>query len=147
MSVDVIISDHPPHIREEKDRDYPHTPSGMPGVQTLLPIMLDHVNQGRLSLGRLVELTSRNPARIYGMKGKGSLAVGNDGDLSVVDLQAERTIRNEWIETRAGWTPFDGVEVRGWPLATISRGVIVMRDGEILAPGRGRPLRFETDGR
>lgn len=141
--VDVIGSDHAPHTREEKDAGYPDTPSGMPGVQTLLPIMLDHVNAGRLSLQRLVQLTSEGPSRVYGMSKKGRLEPGWHADLVMVDLEAKRTIRNDWIATRAGWTPFDGVRVTGWPVATIIRGRVVMRDGEILEGRRGRPIRFD----
>ena len=79
---DVLGSDHAPHTREEKDHPYPESHSGMTGVQTLLPIMLDHVNAGRLSLERLVDLTSHGPQRIFGIRGKGRIAVGYDADLS-----------------------------------------------------------------
>ncbi len=140
--VDVIGSDHAPHTREEKAKPYPDTPSGMPGVQTLLPIMLDHVAAGRLSLARLVDLTSADPARIYGMIGKGSIAEGCDADISVVDLNAKRRITNQWIASRCGWTPFDGMQVTGWPIATIIRGQVVMREGALLGEPIGAPLRF-----
>lgn len=140
--VDVLGSDHAPHTREEKDKPYPQSPSGMTGVQTLVPIMLDHVNGGRLSLERLVDLTSAGPARIYGIAGKGRIAVGYDADFTVVDMQAERTITHDWIESRCGWTPFDGKKVTGWPVATIVRGRIVMRDGQLLGNAAGEPVRF-----
>ena len=140
--VDVIGSDHAPHTREEKAKPYPDTPSGMPGVQTLLPIMLDHVAAGRLTLARLVDLTSADPARIYGMIGKGSIAEGYDADISVVDLNAKRRITNQWIASRCGWTPFDGMQVTGWPIATIIRGQVVMREGALLGEPIGAPLRF-----
>ena len=140
--VDVIGSDHAPHTRAEKDRKYPNTPSGMPGVQTLLPIMLDHVAAGRLTLERLVDLTSAGAVRIYGIAGKGRLAVGYDADLTLVDLAARRTISNDMIASKCGWTPFDGVTVTGWPTATVVRSQIVMRDGEALGDPIGRPVRF-----
>lgn len=140
--VDVIGSDHAPHTLEEKARPYPDSPSGMPGVQTLLPLMLDHVHHGRLGLQRLVDLTSAGPARVYGLAGKGRLAVGYDADLSLVDLDAERTISNHHQASRCGWTPFDGWTVRGWPVATIVRGALVACDGAITGAPAGRPVRF-----
>lgn len=140
--VDVIGSDHAPHTLEEKERAYPSSPSGMPGVQTLLPIMLDHVNAGRLSLERLVDLTSAGAARIYGIAGKGRIAVGYDADVSIVDLKARREITKDWIASKCGWSPFEGMSVTGWPIATIVRGRIVMRDGDLLGDPGGRPVRF-----
>ena len=141
--VDVLGSDHAPHTRDEKDKPYPQSPSGMTGVQTLVPIMLDHVKQGRLSLERLVDLTSAGPARIYNIAGKGRIALGYDADFTVVDMKAERTITNDWIESRCGWTPFDGKRVTGWPVATIVRGCTVMRDGQLLGAPVGVPVRFQ----
>ncbi len=141
--VDVLGSDHAPHTREEKDRPYPQSPSGMTGVQTLVPVMLDHVSQGRLTLERLVDLTSAGPARIFGITGKGRTAVGYDADFTIVDLKAERIITNDWIASRCGWTPFDGKRVTGWPTATIVRGRVVMRDGQLLGAPSGLPVRFQ----
>jgi len=140
--VDVLGSDHAPHTREEKDQRYPATPSGMPGVQTLLPLMLDHVNAGRLTLARLVDLTSAGPARIYGIAGKGRIARGYDADLTLIDLEAEREITLDWLASKCGWSPFEGTRVRGWPMATIIRGQIVVRDGELQAQPSGQPVRF-----
>lgn len=140
--VDVLGSDHAPHVREEKEHEYPDTHSGMTGVQTLVPIMLDHVNQGRLSLQRFVDLTSHGPQRLFGIRGKGRIAVGYDADLTVIDLKRTETIRNSWIESRCGWTPYDGVTVQGWPVGTFVRGRKVMWDGEILAPAEGEPVGF-----
>jgi dihydroorotase len=139
---DVLGSDHAPHTREEKARPYPASPSGMPGVQTLLPIMLTHVARGRLTLERLVDLTSHGPQRIFGLADKGRIAEGYDADLTIVDLKARRTLRHEDMATRSGWTPFDGLEAEGWPVATIIRGVAVMREDEIVAPSLGGPVRF-----
>ncbi len=140
--VDCIGSDHAPHTREEKAKPYPQSPSGMPGVQTLLPLLLDHVNAGRMTLERLVDLTSAGPARIYGIAGKGRIAVGYDADLSLVDLKSRRTIRESWIVSRCGWTPFDGMTVTGWPVATIVRGHIVMRDDQLVGTPIGDIVRF-----
>jgi len=139
---DVIGSDHAPHTTEEKAKPYPASPSGMPGVQTLPAVMLTHVAEGRLSLERFIDLTSAGAQRVFGLADKGRLAVGYDADLTVVDLKARRTITHAQQATRVGWTPFDGFEAKGWPMATIIRGAVVMRDGELTAPAMGRPLRF-----
>jgi dihydroorotase len=141
--VDVLGSDHAPHTKDEKARPYPASPSGMPGVQTLVPVMLTHVAEGRLSLERFIDLTSHGANRIFGLADKGRLAVGYDADLTVVDLNARRTLRHEDMATRVGWTPFDGFEAKGWPVATIVRGRIVMREDEIVAPSLGEPVRFQ----
>jgi len=140
--VDVIGTDHAPHTLEEKARPYPASPSGMPGVQTLVPVMLTHVAEGRLTLERFIDLTSAGPQRLFGLAGKGRIAVGYEADLTIVDLKARRTIRHADMASRAGWTPFDGMEAVGWPMATVIRGRVVMRDGELTAPGEGRPMRF-----
>jgi dihydroorotase len=140
--VDVLGSDHAPHAREEKAKDYPATPSGMTGVQTLVPIMLDHVNAGRLSLMRLVDLTSAGPARLFSIARKGRIAVGYDADLTVVDLKRRATITNGWIKSRVGWTPYDGVTVTGWPVGTFVRGARVMWEGELTGCGRGEEVAF-----
>ena len=140
--IDVIGSDHAPHTREEKDRVYPDTPSGMPGVQTLATILLDHVNKGNLTLERFIDLTSAGPQRIFGIAGKGRIAKGYDADFTIVDMALSRKIENKWIATRSGWTPFDGMTTKGWPVATILRGQIVMRDFAAVAPAQGKPVRF-----
>lgn len=140
--VDVIGSDHAPHTREEKAKRYPASPSGMPGVQTLVPLMLDHVAAGRLSLVRMVELTATTAARNWGLKNKGALTVGRDADFTIVDRKARRTITNAWIASRCGWTPFDGMTVTGWPKATVIRGTVVMCDDQVLGDPIGKPLEF-----
>ena len=140
--VDMIGSDHAPHTLEEKAKPYPQSPSGMPGVQTLVPVMLDHVNAGRLSLARFVDLVCGGPQRVFGIAGKGRIALGYDADLTLVDLKARRTITNDWIASKCGWTPMDGKTVTGWPMATVIRGRTVMRDGEVLGEPGGEPLRF-----
>jgi dihydroorotase len=142
--VDVIGSDHAPHTIEEKEKPYPGSPSGMPGVQTLLPLMLNHVAEGRLDLHRLVQLTSTNAHRLFGIKNKGALAIGCDADFTVVDLKAVWRIDKSWLKSKCKWSPFDGMEIHGKPVATIIRGRAVMRDGDILGEARGRPLAFST---
>tara|TARA_A100001037_G_C15137165_1_gene631749 strand:- start:264 stop:1505 length:1242 start_codon:yes stop_codon:yes gene_type:complete len=140
--VDVIGSDHAPHTREEKDQVYPNTPSGMPGVQTLLPLMLNHVSEGRLSLLRLTDLLCEGPNRLFGIVGKGRLAVGYDADVTLVDLAASREITDDWVAAKCGWTPFAGMTVTGWPVGTIIRGRSVMRDGQLMNEPSGQVMRF-----
>jgi dihydroorotase len=140
--VDVLGSDHAPHTLEEKAKAYPNSPSGMTGVQTLVPVMLDHVAAGRLSLQRFVDLTSAGPARLFQIARKGRVAVGYDADLTIVDLKRRETIRDEWIASRCGWTPYHGKEVTGWPVGTFVRGARVMWEGEVLAPSTGKAIRF-----
>jgi dihydroorotase len=139
---DVLGSDHAPHTRAEKEHPYPESHSGMTGVQTLLPIMLDHVNAGRLTLERLVDLTSHGPQRIFGLRGKGRIAVGYDADLSIVDMQRRQTITDQWIRSKSNWTPYHGVSVQGWPVGTMVRGRRVMWEGEIAGPATGQPVKF-----
>jgi dihydroorotase len=139
---DILGSDHAPHTLEEKAKPYPQSPSGMTGVQTLVPIMLDHVNKGRLSLLRFIDMTSAGPARLFGIAGKGRIAAGYDADFTIVDLKRRETIQNRWIASRCGWTPYDGVEVTGWPVGTFVRGRKVMWEGELVTPGEGQPVRF-----
>jgi len=140
--IDVLGSDHAPHLREEKQKTYPASPSGMTGVQTTLPIMLSHVHAGRLSLERLVDLTSHGPGRVFGLARKGRIAVGYDADLTIVDLRRQETICNSQAGSKAGWTPYDGKKVTGWPVGTIIRGHRVMWEGEIITPAQGAPAEF-----
>ncbi|UDQ90411.1 dihydroorotase [Xanthobacter autotrophicus] len=140
--VDVLGSDHAPHTLEEKSKPYPESPSGMTGVQTLVPLMLDHVAAGRLTLERFIDLTSAGPARLFGIAGKGRIVVGYDADFTVVDLKRRATITNGWIASRAQWTPYDGKEVTGWPVGTFVRGRKVMWEGELTGPSAGQPIRF-----
>lgn len=141
-TVDVVGTDHAPHLPSEKEGVYPQTPSGMPGVQTSVPMMLSHVAAGRLTLERMVELTSAGPARVYGIAGKGRIAPDFDADFTLVDLNAKRLIRNADMASRCGWTQFDGFEATGWPVMTVIRGRTVMRDGAVAGPAAGEAVRF-----
>lgn len=140
--VDCIGSDHAPHARDEKNLPYPRSPSGMPGVQTLVPVMLNHVAAGRLSLERFVDLTSAGPARVFGIAARGRLALGYDASITVVDLKQRKMITNQWIASRCGWTPFDGMTVSGWPVMTLVGGRVVMRDGALIGDPGGAAVRF-----
>jgi dihydroorotase len=140
--IDVLGSDHAPHTAAEKDKVYPASPSGMTGVQTLVPIMLDHVNAGRLSLQRFVDLSSAGPARLYNIATKGRIAAGYDADFTIVDMKRSKTITNDWVASKAGWTPYDGVKVTGWPVGTFVRGRRVMWQGDLVTPSQGETVRF-----
>ena len=140
--VDVLGSDHAPHTLEEKQKPYPASPSGMTGVQTLVPLMLDHVNAGKLSLERFVDLSSHGPSRIFNIARKGRIAVGYDADLTIVDLKRRETITNAKVASKAGWTPYDGVTVTGWPVGTVVNGATVMWQGELVTPAAGRAIEF-----
>ena len=141
---DIMGSDHAPHTAEEKAAAYPGSPSGMPGVQTLVPLMLTHVAAGRLSLARFVDLVCSGPQRLFGIVGKGRVAVGYDADFTIVDLAARWTIEETWLASRCGWSPFTGMDVTGRPVGTVVRGRRAMADGELLGQASGRPVRFEA---
>ncbi|OIN87176.1 MAG: dihydroorotase [Alphaproteobacteria bacterium CG1_02_46_17] len=144
-TVDILASDHAPHTLEEKAKEYPASPSGTPGVQTLLPVMLNHVNNGRLTLEKLVELMCYGPQRIHRIIGKGRIARGYDADLTIVDMKKQQTITDAQQLSRAGWTPFDGMSVTGWPMMTIVNGKIVMREDRLLDSRAGKSVRFEEN--
>jgi len=141
---DILGSDHAPHTLEEKAKPYPESPSGMPGVQTMLPLMLNHVAQGRTTLARVIDLTSAGPQRVFGIIGKGRIATGYDADFSVVDLKARWTIEESWLASRSGWSPFTGMTLTGRPIGTIVRGQRVMWDGALAEAAIGEPIRFEA---
>ncbi|MEX6724064.1 dihydroorotase [Parapedomonas caeni] len=140
--VDVIGSDHAPHTIEEKAKPYPQSPSGMPGVQTLLPLLLDHMAHGRLSLDRLVDLTSAGAARVWGLVGKGRIVAGYEADFTVVDLKKQWTVSEDWLASRAGWSPFTGMTLTGKAIGTIIRGQRVMWEDAVPGTPIGAPLRF-----
>jgi len=143
--VDIIGSDHAPHTIEEKNKPYPETPSGMPGVQTLLPIMLNHVNEGNLSLFKLCKLISTNPAKLFKVINKGEIKLNNDADLTIIDLNKEVKITNDMMANKSGWTPFNNKKVKGWPIMTIVNGNIVMRDNKLIGTPKGKPLIFDRN--
>lgn len=139
---DVLGSDHAPHTREEKARPYPDSPSGMPGVQTLLPLMLDHVANGHMTLARLIDLTSAGVQRVFGLQSKGRIAVGYDADFSVVDRRGSFVIEENWLESRCGWSPYTGMTLQGRVIGTIIRGHAAMWEGQLANAAMGEPLRF-----
>ncbi|MHA7871840.1 MAG: dihydroorotase [Hyphococcus sp.] len=140
---DVMGTDHAPHTLEEKAKEYPVSPSGTPGVQTVLPVMLTNVAEGRLTLARFVDLMCHGPQRVFGIAGKGRLAKGYDADFTIVDLKRSGVIRNADQAAKSGWTPFDGMQTKGWPVGTIIRGRRVMWEGEIIVEPQGEPVLFQ----
>ncbi len=141
--VDVIGSDHAPHTREEKAAGYPATPSGMPGVQTLLPLLLTHCAAGKLSLERVVDLTSHGASRLFNLRTKGRLAVGYDADYTLVDLKKQWQVEESWLASRVDWSPFTGMTMTGKPVGTVIRGRRVMWEDELIGKAHGRPIRFQ----
>ena len=140
--VDVLGSDHAPHLKENKDKEYPNSPSGMPGVQTIFPVMLNHVNDGKLTLQQLINLMCENPCKIFGIKNKGFIKEGFDADLTIADMNKEVIIKNEMIASKCGWTPFNNFKVKGFPVGTIVNGNLVMSDGKVIMESKGTPLKF-----
>ena len=139
---DTIGSDHAPHLKANKDKTYPNSPSGMPGVQTLMPVMLNHINDGKLTLEQLINLVCENPVKIFGIKNKGFIKNSFDADFTIVDLNRVIEIKNERIESKCGWSPFDGYKFKGMPVATIINGEIKMKDGMILGEPAGKAIEF-----
>ena len=140
--VDVLGSDHAPHSKEDKEKKYPGSPSGMPGVQTILPIMLNHINNKKLSLEQLIKLMCENPCKIFSIQNKGYIKEGFDADLTIVDMNKKKIIKNEMMATKCGWTPFHDMAIKGFPFATIINGKMVMSEGKVIKEGFGRPLEF-----
>ena len=144
-TVDIVASDHAPHTLEEKSGIYPDTPSGTPGVQTLLPIMLDHAANGKLSYERLVDLMAYGPIRVHKIKNKCSITKEYDADFTIVDPKKDHVIKNEEQASKSAWTPYDGKKITGMPVMTIIRGNIVMREGELLEKISAQPIEFNFD--
>ena len=139
---DTIGSDHAPHLKVNKDKPYPDSPSGMPGVQTLLPVMLNHINNGKLKLEQLMKFICENPVKIFGIKNKGYIKKDFDADLTIVDLDRKTTIDNKDMQSKCKWTPYHGETFKGCAVATIVNGKIKMKNGKILGEPEGLPLNF-----
>ena len=140
---DTIGSDHAPHLKINKEKPYPNSPSGMPGVQTILPVMLNHMNNGKINLNQIVNFLCKNPVKIFGIKNKGYIKKNFDADFTIVDLKKEIEIKNENIESKCGWSPFNGYKFKGVPIYTIIGGDIKMQDGKIIGEPSGKPLSFK----
>lgn len=140
--VTVMGSDHAPHTLEEKNKEYPQSPSGIPGVQTLLPLLLHFVSQNKMTIEKIVELMCENPRQVFGFSSKGRIEIGLDADLTLIDLNKSKKIENKNMKSRSGWTPFNGLSIKGWPVATLVNGIPVMQNDQILGTPRGRAVDF-----
>ena len=140
--LDIIGSDHAPHLKKNKEKIYPNSPSGMPGVQTLVPVMLNHVNDKKLTLQQFVNFVCENPVKIFGIKNKGFIKKGYDADFTIVDMNKKITIKNENIESKCKWSPFNNMEFKGTPVITIINGRIKMKNGKIIGNPTGVALSF-----
>jgi len=141
-TLDCMATDHAPHTIAEKEKGYPKSPSGMPNVEWVLPLMLDQAHQGKCTLHDVVRWLCEGPARVYRIPRTGRLEIGFDGDLVLVDTAATRTIENGKVWTRCGWSPWHGTTLTGWPVMTVVLGRPVYRDGQIIEGVRGRELTF-----
>jgi dihydroorotase len=144
-SIDIVTcvaTDHAPHTREEKEKPYWEAPSGVPGLETMLPLLLDAASKGRISLPEVQRLTSEGPARAWGLANKGRVEEGADADLVIVDLNAENVVSNSELVTKAGWSPFAGRVLKGWPVATLVSGEFVFNAGLFGAP-TGKEIQFK----
>lgn len=141
--IDCIATDHAPHTLAEKAKGYPNTPSGMPGVETSLPLMLTEAMKGRCSVARVSNWMSTAPARLYKIKNKGVIAPGYDADLILVDLDNYRPVLREELQTKCGWSPFEGWNLTGWPVMTMVNGSIAFQNGQFFPEVRGKALEFE----
>ncbi len=142
-TVDVMGSDHAPHTMEEKNKPYPGSHSGMPGVQTMLTLMLDQVHKQKLPLEKLVELLTENPRKTFGLKNKGRIQVGYDADLTIVDLKKSQAIEKKWLASKVGWSPFEGLTTTGWPVMSFLNGELALQDQTIIKPHAGQACEFE----
>ena len=142
--IDCIATDHAPHTLAEKKQPYGQSPSGMPGVETSLSLMLDRVNRDLCSLPEVVYWMSESPAKLYKMHGKGRIEVGQDADLALIDMSLKKKIINGELHTRVNWSPFDGVELQGWTVRTIVNGQTVFLNGEVNKSVRGKEIFFAS---
>ncbi|MEN9218696.1 MAG: amidohydrolase family protein, partial [Gloeomargarita sp. DG_2_bins_126] len=143
--IDFMATDHAPHTLAEKARPYPESPSGMPGVETLLPVMLTQAKAGKCTLNQVVNWLSTKVAAAYGIANKGKIAPGCDADLVLVDWEHYHPVRREDLQTKCGWSPFAGWELTGWPQVTIVGGQIVYNQGQFNEQVRGKALQFSAD--
>jgi len=139
--VDAVGTDHAPHTIEEKKKT--PCPVGVPGVEFALPLLLNAVNEGKISLKKAVYLYSENPAKIWSIKNKGKIEVGYDADLTVIDLDKVQKVRNEDVMSKCGWTPYNGMTLKGWPVMTIVNGNVVFDNGKIINKFKGKEVDFD----
>ncbi|MGD1873181.1 MAG: dihydroorotase [Mastigocoleus sp.] len=143
--IDFIATDHAPHTLDEKAQQYPNTPSGMPGVETSLALMLTAAMQGKCSVAQVVKWMSTSVAKAYGIPNKGAIAPGYDADMVLVDLNNYSQVKTEELLTKCGWSPFEGWNLTGWSVVTVVGGKVVYEKGELNTTVRGKALSFESE--
>jgi len=136
--IDIIATDHAPHTLKEKKQT--NAPAGVPGIETMLPLLLDTVNKGSLTLKRLIELVCENPARLFNLMSKGKLQHGYDADITIIDMELEKEVRTNDLFTKCGWSPFNGWKLKGWPVMTIVNGNIIYENGKICDDIKGKEV-------
>ena len=141
-TVDVIGSDHAPHTKEQKMQAYPASPSGMPGVQTIFLLMLKHFREGKIKLEKVISLLSENPCKLFGIKQRGYIKEGYFADLTIMNMNKEFTITNDWIASNCKWTPYDGWKVKATLHGTIVNGNVCVWDEQLVEEKFGKPLLF-----
>jgi dihydroorotase len=141
--VQVVATDHAPHLLSEKQQPYPASPSGLPAVENSLALLLNQVHLGQCTLTQVVHWMCDAPARVWDLVGKGRIAVGYDADLVLVDLNKTATIRNEEQQTKCGWSPWQGTTLTGWPVRTWVGGHLVYDHGRFDESQRGREAQFD----
>ncbi len=140
--IDIIATDHAPHLMEEKMLPYEKAPSGVPGVQTMLPLLLNAVNEKKISLSEVVSLTSYNPAKIYGLKGKGELTAGSDADITIVNMHLPEMVDPKFLYSKCGWSPFSGWVLKGWPVMTFVNGELMYKWRGKFGKTLGKEVKF-----
>jgi dihydroorotase len=130
--INIIASDHAPHLASEKEKPYNDAPSGIPELETSLALMLNAVNDEKIDLETVVDLMCKKPAKLYGLKNKGEIIEGFDADLTVIDMNLMQEVSNDRLYTKCGWSPYDGWELKGWPVMTFVNGVLGMKDGKVI---------------
>lgn len=143
--IQAVASDHASHTKAEKQLPYSAAPAGVPGVETLLPLILDAVNHGELTLRDVAKFTASNPAALLGIQGKGKIEAGYDADLAIVDMNKEMDVGAHGFFTQCGWSPFSGWKLKGWPVMTIVSGAIAYENDKICAGRQGREIKFPQE--
>jgi len=137
-----IATDHAPHTKDEKSKPYGDCPSGMPGVETSMALMLNQVNLGRCTLEQVVLWMCENPVKYYSVVNKGRIAQDYDADITLVDLSKKKIVNGSEMQTRVKWSPYEGMPLQGWPVMTIVGGQVVFENGKVNESVRGTEIQI-----
>ena len=141
-TINCIATDHAPHTLEEKNNPYDKSPAGMPGIETSLPLMLNQVTAGKIELTDVVKWMCENVTKIYGIKNKGFIKPGYDADITIIDMNKEKVVKGNQMQSKCGWSAFDNQKLKGWPITTIVNGNIVYDNEMINTKFLGKPVLF-----